>query len=98
MDEHLVSKIINSCVVKLSNSRAITRVPRLDLDYFESQSESPRLNQRLPVVIEAKMFSKLSPGVTNAKYFNQAARNVACMAEIANRAGIDPASFEDIAF
>lgn len=50
------------------------------------------------VVIEAKMFSKLSPGVTNAKYFNQAARNVACMAEVTNRAGIYPASFEDIAF
>jgi len=50
------------------------------------------------VVTEAKMFSKLSPGVTNAKYFNQAARNVACIAEIANRADIEPASFEDIAF
>lgn len=50
------------------------------------------------VVTEAKMFSKLSSGVTNAKYFNQAARNVACIAEIVNRAGIEPASFEDIAF
>ena len=50
------------------------------------------------VVIEAKMFSKLSSGVTNAKYFNQAARNVACVAEVASRAGIDPVSFEDIAF
>lgn len=36
------------------------------------------------VVVEAKMFSKLSAGVTNARYFNQAARNVACIAEIAN--------------
>ena len=46
--------------MKLSNSRAkagsmsaaialgLTRVPRLDLDHFESQSDSPRLNQRLP--------------------------------------------------
>ena len=50
------------------------------------------------VVTEAKMFSKLSAGVTKAKYFNQAARNVACMAEIAKRAGITPSSFEDIAF
>ena len=50
------------------------------------------------VVTEAKMFSKLSAGVTNAKYFNQAARNVACIAEIANRAGILPASLEDMAF
>jgi len=50
------------------------------------------------VVTEAKMFSKLSAGVTNAKYFNQAARNVACIAEVAYRAGIAPATFEDIAF
>ena len=50
------------------------------------------------VVTEAKMFSKLSAGVTNAKYFNQAARNVACMAEIASRADIKPTSFEHIAF
>ncbi len=46
--------------MKLSNSRAkagpmsaaiavgLTCVPRLDLDHFESQSDSPRLNQRLP--------------------------------------------------
>ncbi len=58
MNEHLVSKIINLCVVKLSNSRAkagpmseanalgLACVPRLDLDYFESQADSPRLNQR----------------------------------------------------
>jgi len=46
--------------MKLSNSRAkagpmseaialgLTCVPRLDLDHFESQSDSSRLNQRLP--------------------------------------------------
>ena len=50
------------------------------------------------IVTESKMFSKLSSGVTNAKYFNQAARNVACIAEIANRAGIEHALFEDIDF
>ncbi len=60
MNEHLVPKIINLCVVKLSNSRAkagpmseaialgLTCVPRLDLNHFESQSDSPRLNQRFP--------------------------------------------------
>ena len=31
------------------------------------------------VVVEAKLGSKLSKGVTNSKEFNQAARNVACM-------------------
>ena len=39
------------------------------------------------VVLEAKMFSKLSAGVKNATYFNQAARNVACIAETLRRAG-----------
>lgn len=41
------------------------------------------------VVLEAKMFSKLSAGVKNATYFNQAARNVACMAEVLKHAGRD---------
>ena len=44
------------------------------------------------------MFSKLSAGVTNAKYFNQAARNVACITEVACRAGIGSAALDDIAF
>jgi hypothetical protein len=34
-------------VVKLRNSRAITRVPRLEPEYFNRQSVRPRLNQRL---------------------------------------------------
>ena len=50
------------------------------------------------VVTEAKMFSKLSAGVTNAKYYNQAARNVACMAEVLCRASIPPPDLENIGF
>jgi hypothetical protein len=38
------------------------------------------------VVVEAKMFSPLTSGVKNAKYFNQAARNVSCIAETLRRA------------
>ncbi len=34
--------------VKLSNSPAITYVSRLELGNFESQPDSPRINQRLP--------------------------------------------------
>ena len=33
-------------------------------------------------VIEGKMSSRLSKGVSNASYFDQAARNVACIAEV----------------
>ena len=43
MNEHLVPKIINLCVVKLSNSGAITCVPRLDLDHFEPNLIRPDL-------------------------------------------------------
>ena len=37
-------------------------------------------------VIEAKIYGKLSPGVRNAPFFDQAARSVACIAEILRRA------------
>ena len=50
------------------------------------------------VVTEAKMSSEFSAGVTNAKYFNQAARTVACMAEVSRRAGIAPKLFDNVAF
>jgi hypothetical protein len=39
------------------------------------------------VVLEAKMFSKLSAGVKNAPGYNQVARNIACIAEALKRAG-----------
>jgi len=50
------------------------------------------------VVTEAKMFSKLSAGVTNARYYNQAARNVACIAEVLRLAEAQPASFSNLGF
>jgi len=50
------------------------------------------------LVTEAKMFSKLSSGVKNAGYFNQAARNVACIAEVIHRIQIPPGEFTHIGF
>jgi len=47
MNERVVPKMINFCVVKLSNSPAITCVPRLELDHFELQPDSLRIDQRL---------------------------------------------------
>jgi len=46
------------------------------------------------VVTEAKIFSKLSKGVTHAKYFDQAARTVACIAEILCRSDRLPSSIK----
>ncbi len=48
MNERVVPKMTNSHVVELSNSPAIACVPRLELDHFESQPDSPRINQRFP--------------------------------------------------
>jgi hypothetical protein len=50
------------------------------------------------IITEAKMFSALSTGVKNAPFFNQAARNVACMAEVLQRAGAAPEQFTSIGF
>lgn len=41
-------------------------------------------------VFEAKMFSKLSAGVTAAKWYDQAVRNVACMAHTLNLQNLKP--------
>jgi hypothetical protein len=50
------------------------------------------------VVLEAKLYSGLSKGVTHAKYYDQAARNVACMAEVLSRADRKPKSFTQLGF
>jgi hypothetical protein len=50
------------------------------------------------VVIEAKMYSELSPGVKRCADYDQAARNVACMAEVLSRAQRPPAAVERLAF
>jgi hypothetical protein len=50
------------------------------------------------IVLEAKLFSKLSAGVKNAPDFDQAARNVACLAEVLCRAGRPPADVPSLAF
>jgi hypothetical protein len=50
------------------------------------------------VVLEAKMYSELSKGVKNAKFYDQAARNVACMAEVLSRADRKPESFSQLGF
>jgi hypothetical protein len=50
------------------------------------------------VVVEAKMFSNLSAGTKNAPAYNQAARNVACMAEAVARTGRQLTEFDSLGF
>ncbi len=49
-------------------------------------------------VVEAKVFSALSKGTTRAPEYDQAARNVACMAETIRRAGAPVDAWECLAF
>jgi len=49
-------------------------------------------------VLEAKVFSALSKGTTRAPEFDQAARNVACMAETIQRAGAPVDAWNCLAF
>ena len=49
-------------------------------------------------VIEAKIFSKLSAGVTHAAYYNQAARTVACIAEVLKRGARNPGEMSFLGF
>jgi len=50
------------------------------------------------VVLEAKLYSGLSKGVMHAKYFDQAARNVACISEVLRRADCKPNGFSQLGF
>jgi len=50
------------------------------------------------IVTEAKIYSRLSPGVKNAPYYDQASRNVACIAEVLRRAERCPSKMERLAF
>jgi hypothetical protein len=50
------------------------------------------------VVVEAKLFSPLSKGVRNARYFDQAARNVCCMAQVLSQSSVRPDRFRALGF
>ena len=50
------------------------------------------------VVLEAKMFAPLSSGVSHARYFDQAARTVACVAEVLKRANRHPSELSRLGF
>jgi hypothetical protein len=50
------------------------------------------------MVLEAKMFSKLSSSVINASYFDQASRNVSCIAEVLRLAGRHPGELHHLSF
>ncbi len=50
------------------------------------------------VLLEAKLNNRLSAGVKNAPFFDQAARSVACLAEVLRRAGREPKDMDELSF
>ena len=50
------------------------------------------------IVLEAKLFSKLSGGILKVPGFDQVARNVACMAEVVKRSGCSVEGFRSLGF
>lgn len=59
---------------------------------------SIKISAKQFIVAEAKMFSGLSKGTTHAPTYNQAARNVACIAELISRAGLTPVDLNSLGF
>lgn len=49
-------------------------------------------------IFEAKMYSRLAPGTTNFQDYNQAARNVACIAELISTQQAHVSAFQHLAF
>ncbi len=49
-------------------------------------------------VVEAKMFSSLSSGTKNATNYNQAARNIACIAQLLLQSNLQLKEFEKLGF
>lgn len=50
------------------------------------------------IVVEAKLSARLSPGTTRIPYYDQAARSVACIAEVLKRAGRPPSEMSVLGF
>lgn len=50
------------------------------------------------VIVEAKLFANLAAGIAHAPYFDQAARNIACLVEILKRAQRPASSMGKIGF
>ena len=74
------------------------------IGHFLDPSQTPNRELRLAkdprqfVVIEAKMFSGLSSGITRSAVYDQAARSVACMAAMLKRANVAPQVMKRLAF
>ena len=50
------------------------------------------------LVLEAKLFSKLAGGTSKVPGYDQAARNIACMAEVVKRSGCSIEGFQSLGF
>ncbi len=67
-------------------------------DISQRSEVRPRKNATQLMVFEAKLASKLSSGTTKAPGFDQAARNVSCLAHITAEAGINYSNLTNYGF
>lgn len=81
-----------------SHTHADAAIGQFDIGRHSKGELALRAGATCFAVLEAKMFSVLSSRIKNAPYFNQAARIVACIAEILHRAGAKPETMEYLAF
>jgi hypothetical protein len=81
-----------------TSTHADAVVGHFDVDTRGKADLSLRADAKHLVVIDAKIFAGLSPGVSNAKYFDQAARTVACIAEILRCANRPPSDLSRLCF
>ena len=68
----------------------IGKAGKVDLELSPSASQF--------IVVEAKINSSLSPGTRNAPDYDQAARSVACIAEVLRRANLSSRGFDRVGF
>ncbi len=81
-----------------SRTHADGVVGHLDVARRGSTDISLRPDAAQFAVVEAKIYGRLSAGVKNAPFFDQAARSVGCLAEILRRADRPPGDMDSIGF
>lgn len=87
-----------STVWQFRERLAKTGRDRLVWAELQRQLDEKGLKVKKGVVIEAKMFANLSRGTTNAPYYDQAARSVACIAWEISQSKRQVYDFESLGF
>ena len=94
----LPSPFLNGSGVRENHTHADGVVGMFEIGKREKGELGLKPNSDFLYVVEAKMGSKLSPNVTNAHGYNQAARNVACIVDLLVDGQLIDKKFTKLAF